>query len=108
MVQTVEISLQIPSLRVRQEGKDEPEMISNGDVRFRKRMELDSIPKIGTVLTVEVASGLSFQCEVSRSDWRDDKNLFVVACRYAKRSISAADYQTLMNAPDWEMQPLIP
>ena len=108
MVQTVEISLQIPSLRVRHEGKDEPEMISNGDVRFRKRVELESIPKIGTVLTVEVASGLSFQCEVSRSDWRDDKNLFVVACRYAKRSISAADYQTLMNAPDWEMQPLIP
>jgi hypothetical protein len=44
---------------------------------------------------------------VVRSDWRDDKNGFVVACRYAKRSISQADYQALMNAPGWQVRTLI-
>ena len=48
MAQTVEISLRIPSLRVQREEKTET--ISNSDVRFTKRVELDSIPKAGAVL----------------------------------------------------------
>ena len=107
MAQIVEISLKIPSLRVRKEGKDTPETISNSEVRFSKRIELETIPKVGEILKMEVGPGGSFECEVSRSDWRDDKNLFVVACRYSKRSISAADYQALLDAPDWEMRSLI-
>ena len=96
MAQIVEISLKIPSLRVRREGKEDPETITNSEVRFTKRVELESIPKIGEVLTMEIGSGGSFECEVSRSDWRDDMNIFVVACRYSKRSISPADYQALI------------
>ena len=45
MAQTVEISLRIPSLRVRREGKETPETIANSDVRFGKRVELEAIPK---------------------------------------------------------------
>jgi hypothetical protein len=107
MPQIVEISLKVPSLRVRREGKDAPETISNSDVRFSKRIELATIPKAGETLTMEVVGGGPFQCEVTRSDWHHDKNLFVIACRYAKRSIAPADYQTLLDAPDWELRPLI-
>jgi hypothetical protein len=107
MPQIVEISLKIPSLRVTREGKDTPETISNADIRFTKRIELESIPKAGAMLTMSVGAHGSFECEVVRSDWIDDKNAFVIGCRYAKRSITPTDYQALVDAPDWELRPLI-
>ena len=42
-----------------------------------------------------------------RSDWHHDKNMFVIACRYAKRSISEADYQALLLASDWQLRALL-
>ena len=102
-----EISLKIPSLRVRREGKDSPETIANSDVRFIKLVELDRVPKSGDVLTMTIGSEASFQCEVVRSDWHHDKNMFVTACRYSKRSISEAEYHALMGASDWQMRALL-
>ena len=107
MAQTVEISLRIPSLRVRREGKDDPETIVNSDVRFSKRIDVDSIPKTGAVLAMTVSSGGSFECEVVRSDWHDDKNMFVIACRYVGRSISHGDYQALLDSTDWQQRALL-
>ena len=107
MIQTVEISLRVPSLRVKREGKETPETISNSDVRFIKRIEVDSIPKVGTVLTMEIASHGTFESVVVRSDWHETKNLFVVACQFRNRSIAPADYQALLDAPDWQLRPLI-
>lgn len=107
MAQTVEISLRIPSLRVKREGKDAAETITNSDVRFCKHIEVESIPKPGEVLTMTASSGGTFQCDVVRSDWHNEKNMFVVACRYSNRSISAADYQALMDASDWQVRALI-
>jgi hypothetical protein len=108
MTHTLEISLRIPSLRVRgREGKEGPETIANSDVRFFKQVELDKIPKPGDVLTMVVGSGGSFQCEVIRSDWHHEKNMFVTACRYSKRSISEAEYQALLDASDWQMRTLL-
>jgi hypothetical protein len=107
MAQTVEISLRIPSLRVRREGKDTAETIANSDVRFSKRIELDAIPKPGEVLKMEVSSGGTFECDVVRSEWHHEKNMFVVACRYAKRSISQADYQALIDSSDWQAKALL-
>jgi hypothetical protein len=107
MAQTVEISLRIPSLRVKRDGKDAPETIANSDVRFIKLIEVDTIPKPGTMLTMSVGTEWTFECEVVRSDWHEGKNMFVVACRYSKRSITQAEYQTLMNSPDWQMRALI-
>ena len=107
MVQTVEISLRVPSLRVKKEGKDSPETISNSDIRFIKRIDVDSIPKAGTVLTMEVASHGSFESVVVRSDWHEGKNLFVIACQYKNRSITPLDYQALLDATDWQLRPLI-
>ncbi len=107
MPQTVEISLRIPSLRVRREDSDALETINNSDVRFCKQIELDSIPKPGVVLKMAVTGGENFDCEVVRSDWHHDKNMFVIACRYSKRSISAADHTALMNSSDWQVRALI-
>lgn len=107
MAQTVEISLRIPSLRVRREGQDAAESIANGDVRFTKRVELPAIPKPGNVLTMAVSSGGTFECGVVRSDWHDDKDMFVIACRYSKRSISPADYQALRYSSDWQVKALL-
>ena len=102
-----ESSLRIPSLRVRREGKDSPETISNSDVRFVKRIELERVPKSGDLLTMTIGSEASFQCEVVASNWHDDKNMFVTACRYSKRSISEAEYQALLNASDWRVRALL-
>ena len=107
MPHTVEISLRIPSLRVRREGKDDPETIANSDVRFSKRVEVQAIPKPGDVLQMAVGSGEPFGCDVVRSDWHEEKNMFVVACRYSKRSISPAEYEALMNSPDWQVRALL-
>ena len=107
MAQTVEISLRIPSLRVRREDTDALETINNSDVRFCKRIELASIPKAGVMLTMETSAGDSFECEVIRSDWHHDKNMFVIACRYSKRSVTPADYHSLMNSSDWQVRALI-
>ena len=107
MAQTVEISLRIPSLRVRREDKDDLETINNADVRFCTLIDLESIPKPGAVLKMSISSGETFDCEVLRSDWHHDKNMFVVACRYSKRSVSAAEYYALMNASDWKVRALI-
>jgi hypothetical protein len=107
MAQTVEISLRIPSLRIRREGKDSPETIANSDVRFSKRLELDAIPKPGEVLKMAVSSGGTFECDVVRSEWHHEKNMFVVACRYSKRSISPDDYQALIDSTDWQAKALL-
>jgi len=107
MGQAVEISLRIPSLRVRKEGMDAPETIANSDVRFSTQVDLEAVPKPGAILEMAVGPGQTFECEVVRADWHDDKNMFVVACRYAKRSITHADYQALMNAPGWHVRTLI-
>jgi len=107
MAQTVEISLRIPSLRVSREGKEGLETIANNDVRFSKQVEVPSVPKAGEVLTMEVSNGLTFQCDVVRSDWKEDVNMFVVSCRYSKRSITPADYEALIASTDWQARNLI-
>ena len=108
MAQTVEISLRIPTLRIRKEGEEGLQTISNGDVRFSKRVEVDSIPKTGTVLEMSMNQGQPFTCEVVRSEWLESKNCFVIACRYSKRSISPVEYQGLINSSDWTLTPLLP
>jgi hypothetical protein len=107
MPQTVEISLRIPSLRVPGDANaNAPQTIANNDVRFSRHIEVDKIPKAGEVLDMSVDTR-TFKCTVVRSDWHHEKNLFVVACRYANRSISQAEYQALMDSADWQIRPLL-
>ena len=108
MRHTIEISLKIPSLRVRHEGKDALDTIVNTEVRFAKHVQLDVVPKPGDVLSMTVGPSGSFQCTVMRTDWRDDKNMFVTACQYAKRSMLKEDYQALVDDEAWQMRDLLP
>jgi hypothetical protein len=103
MTHTVEVRLKIPSLRAQRERTDSPSKIANDDVRFIKQVALEGIPQAGAVLTMTIGSAETFQCEVVRSEWHDDKNMFVIACRYAKRTISEAEYRALKDAPDWHV-----
>jgi len=107
MPQTVEISLRIPSLHIRREDTDALETINNSDIRFSKQIELESIPKPGDVLMMAMSSGETFECQVVRSDWYHDRNTFVIACRYSRRSIPPAEYQALMNSSDWQVRALM-
>ncbi len=107
MTHTLEISLRIPSLRVRREGKEDLETISNSEVRFYKNIEVEAIPKLGDVLTMTVGASGTFQCEVTRSDWHHEKNMFVAACRYSKRTIPEAEYQALVDSTDWQSRGLL-
>jgi hypothetical protein len=107
MTHTVEISLRIPSLRARREGVEAPTTIANNDVRFIKHVELEAVPQPGDVLTMTVGGHGTFQCTVVRTDWHQDKNMFVTACRYLKRSISEAEYRALMDASDWQVRALL-
>ncbi len=107
MAQTVEINLRIPSLRVRREGQESPDTIVNSEIRFSKQVELATIPKPGDVLHMAVSSDRTFDCEVVRSHWHQEKNMFVVACRYSKRSIAVDEYRALMEASDWQVKTLL-
>ena len=108
MTHTLEISLKIPSLRVRREGKDALETIVNSDVRFAKHVQIEGVPKPGDVLTMTVGTDGSFQCNVMRSDWHDDRSMFITSCQYSKRSMLEADYQALVDDPAWQMRGLLP
>lgn len=106
MSQIVEIRLRIPSLRIAGKDTDVPRTINNAEIRFCKQIEVEAIPKPGVVLTMSSSDGATFDSEVLRADWHHDKNMFVIACRYAKRSVSAAEYHAFINASDWQVMSL--
>ena len=107
MSQIVEIRLRIPSLRIAREDTDVPRTINNAEIRFCKQIEVDAIPKPGVVLTMSSSDGATFDSEVLRADWHHDKNMFVIACRYAKKSVSAAEDHAFIRAADWQARSLI-
>ena len=106
MPQIVEINLRLPSLRIKEEAGGEPRIVNNSDVRFTKNVELQSIPKPGELLTMS-ADSMTFPCEVIQTNWHESKNIFVVACRFERRSISAAEYHAISNSAEWLTKPLL-
>ncbi len=102
----VEVNLRIP--RVKVPTLDENGYpIDNSSVRFTKRILVPSIPKPGASLQLTTSSGKSFDCEVTRADWNDARELFVLSCKYAKRSIPADECAALFNDADWRVKPLL-
>jgi hypothetical protein len=102
----IELNLRVPSLMMRSPDKAD-QKIDNSSVRFLKRMTVDSVPKPGDKLQLTVRSTAPFECSTTRSDWSDDKELFVVAGQFARRSITPEEYQAILNDPDWT-QKLLP
>jgi len=102
----VEVNLRIPRVKVPfLDEKGFP--IDNGSVRFTRLINVPSIPKPGESLQLTMGSGKIFECEVTRADWHHARDLFILSCRYAKRSIPADDCAALFNDPDWHVKPLL-
>src|SRR5438128_939739 len=98
----VEVSLRLPNVRVRSE--DQPpdhRAIDHAAVRFRKRVELPALPAPGDKLELATRSGNLIPCEVVRSDWSEREELFVLACRYVGRGMSAELRDAITNDEDW-------
>jgi hypothetical protein len=101
----VEVNLKIPSLTIRSDAKPN-QRIDNASTRFSKRITLEAVPKPGDGLPLSTRSGEPFEGTVTRTDWHDDKNLFVVSCTYGRRSITGTEYQALLTDPDWATKQL--
>lgn len=102
----VEVNLRIPRISVPVlDEKGYP--IDNGSVRFLRLIKVPSIPKPGALLQLTMRSGKTFECEVTRADWHEERALFVVSCKYANRSIPADDCAVLFHDPDWQVKPLL-
>ena len=99
--------MRVPTLTVR--APNEPDRrIDNSAVRFTRRMAVPNLPKPGEVLSLSADGGkTTFDCTVTRSDWSEEKGLFIVACTYAKRSLPVDTYTALVNDGEWTMKPLL-
>ena len=102
----VEANLRIPSLTIKSDGSEPAQSINNSSNRFTKMITVSGVPKNGEPLQVSVAPDLSFDCVVTRSDWSDDRGIFIVSCSFARRSITPAEYQALTSDPAWALKQL--
>jgi hypothetical protein len=101
----IEVNLRIPSLTLKSAGTKDVR-VDNSSVRFSKRVSVDGVPKPGDRLALSTRSGPPFECTVSRSDWHEEKSVFVVSCAYGRRSITAEEHNALLSDPDWSSQQL--
>jgi hypothetical protein len=101
----LEANLKIPSLTITS-ADEPPRRINNRSVRLIKRVTMDAIPKAGDTMRLSTRLGAPFDATVSRVDWDERKNLFVVACTYARRSITVDEHTFLLTDPDWHVNQL--
>lgn len=102
----VEVNLKIPGLTIRS-GDQPVKVINNSAVRFARMIEVPAIPAPGAALEVPVAAGLTFDCTVTRAEWHEEREIFIVSCHFSKSRISPGDYDALINNGDWT-QKLLP
>jgi hypothetical protein len=102
----VEVNLRIPTLTIR--SPHEPDRrIDNSVVRFTKLIQVPSIAKPGAPLQLTVSSGQTLDCTVTRADWHEQTERFIVSCTYAKKSISPELYNALVNDEGWKTKMLV-
>src|SRR5689334_10498238 len=102
----VEINLRIPAVKDPLKN-DAGWPISNGDIRFIKRLMTEALPKPGDIVKLTTRPDFQFEATVVRADWQDSKNMFVVSCRYSKQSIPRLEYLALMEDHEWTVKPLL-
>lgn len=106
MSKQVEVRLRVPNMKVR--ALDENGYpIDHSQVRFRKVLELPALPAPESTLELTTSSGRTLPARVVRSDWNEDRGLFVVSCQYANRSITPDEYRALADDPEWQMKHLL-
>jgi hypothetical protein len=102
----VEVRLRVPNMKVRAlDEKGYP--IDHASMRFRKVIEVPKIPKPEDALELTTASGRTLPARVVRSDWNEDRGMFVLSCQYANRSITPEEYGALAEDPAWELKHLL-
>lgn len=101
MEMDVEIELRIPTLTITKED-DEPGKIDNTHVRFKKVIQVPAFPPPGSTIKLTAGTDLAFECTVARADWHEEKQLFVVACKYPRQRIFQREYESLINDPAWQ------
>jgi hypothetical protein len=102
----VEINLKIPRLKTPARD-DRGYPIDTYAIRFTKTITVSMVPKEGTVLPLSTQSGQTFEAAVIRSDWHESREMFVVYCKFARRSIPQEIYDDLMRGEDWTAKPLL-
>jgi hypothetical protein len=102
----IEINLRIPAVKEPlQDASGWP--INNAEVRFLQRIFVAAVPKPGDVLNLTAQPDAQFPVTVVRADWHEEKQMFVVACKYAKTSIPRPHYLAIVQDPAWAMKPLL-
>ena len=101
MVMDVEIELRIPTVTVVKEDGSNGR-IDNTHVRFKKVIQLPAFPPQGSTIQLTAGSDLAFECTIARADWHEEKQLFVLACKYPKQRMLPQQYETLINDPQWQ------
>ena len=100
MVMDVEIELRIPTLTIKKEDGSDGR-IDNSLVRFKKVIQVPAFPPLGSTIQLSAGADLAFECTVARADWHEDKQLFVLSCKYPKRML-LHEYQALLDDPQWQ------
>lgn len=102
----VEVRLRIPRGKAAAAPEWNGPPIDHGAVRFTKLIKVAAIPKPGAILQLAIGSGRTLTCEVTRADWNEDRAIFVLSCKYAKRMIPADECAALYNDGEWLVKPL--
>ena len=106
MSREVEVSLRVPNMKVR--ALDENGYpIDHANVRFRKMIQVDVDSKARGDAPADDPLRQDAPARVVRADWHESRELFVLSCQYAERSITADEYGALAEDPEWELKPLI-
>ncbi len=101
----VEINLKIPRVTIRSANQPD-QIVDNSVVRFATLIHVPSIPKPGAEL--QLATGAApCLCTVTRADWNEERARFVLSCSYAKRSMTAVEYEALITDAAWTQRPLL-
>ena len=88
----VEIELRIPTLTIKLD-EDKTQRIDNSLVRFRKVIQVPAFPPPGSKIALSIGSDMAFECEIGRADWHEEKQKFVLACKYPKQRIFPHEYR---------------
>ena len=101
----VEVNLKIPRVTIRSSSQPD-QVIDNSAVRFFTLTLVPAIPKPGAVLQLTTGAA-PCECTVTRADWNEERSRFVLSCSYAKRSMTAAEYDALITDAAWAQRPLL-
>ena len=97
----VEIELRIPTFTTKTEDES-VKRVDNSLVRFRKIIQVPAFPQPGSKIALSIGSEMAFECIISRADWHEEKQRFVLACKYPKQRIFPHEYEALLSDPQWE------